>query len=278
MNPRPRVHLFRRLLRLHLAHGFIPWRWLVLPLGLLVLFPRRVHETQHNYFRHGPRESNLWDLFPLLLAERPGLLWGLALGFTLMVGDALVRARSSGSAALALSHVPSRTSWWATRLGAMGLGAAAYVVVFTTTTLLVAAFTLPLSLEPSPTATTQVFEDMLYPRWPDMPMPLFTLVIAAHAALGLWLLGALIELASLFSRHPLVPLLGAIGWMVLCVPGLAHLWEGAVRWLDLARVLSYTTLLDPQGLTVPAFLLGWGAVMAAIFFAGAWRLRRMDIV
>ena len=278
MNPRSPARRLGRLLLLHLAQGFVPWRWLLVPAGVAVIALFVRSWVTFDYVRQVPRDVNLWDLLPKMLAERPGLLWAFGMGFMLVTGDALARGRVSGMAALSLLRAPSRTRWWASRLATVGLQAASYVTIATATVLLVAAVSLPFSLEPSPTAQTQVLEEMLYPRWQSLSMPVFSLAIAARAVLGLWLVGSLLELTSLFFRSPMAPLVGATGWLILSMDAIPYArLEGLARWLDLSCVISYTDFLEPYGASVGTFLLGWTAVMLAILFTGAVRLRRMDI-
>jgi hypothetical protein len=267
-----------RLLAVHLAHGFVPWRWLLVPAVVaFVAFAERDF-VAFDYHHQRPLSSNLWDLLPYMLCESPGALWAFAFGFALVSGDSLARSRRSGTAALTLTRASSRTSWWATHFAAIGIEALAYAALATASTLLVALVSLPFSLEPSLTARTEVIADMLYPRWPSLSMPAFNLAIAARAFLGLWILGAVLSLASLFSPRPLVPLLLAVGWVLVSdrfFPYVATL--SPLRWLGLWHLISYVSHFKPGGPSVPVFVLGWAAAMLVILLIGAVRLRRMDL-
>ena len=249
MSPFLPLRRLGRLLLHHLTHGVVPWRWLLLPLGVAIVALTSRSWVTFDYVHQRPRDSNLWDLLPYLLCERPGLLWAFGLGFSLVAGDSLIRARTSGAAALTLIRGHSRTAWWSTHLGAVGLQALAYATVASASILLVALFSFPFSLEPSATARAEVLEQMLYPRWSFLSMPVFSLAIAARTALGLWLAGSVLSLSSLFSSHPLTPLLLAAGWLLLSAAFFPyHRSAGLLRWLDLSRILSYVEHFKPGGL------------------------------
>lgn len=266
---------------LQAVQGFVLRRWLLLPVAFAMFALFIKNRASFDYAHQARIEINLWDLLPSMLANQKVTLWAYALGFALLAGDGLARARASGAATLVLIRAPSRAAWWASRCAAMGLQAVCFVAASTAIVLAVGALVLPLSLDPSPGARALTGGAMLYPRPTSWPMPAFTLAIAVRAGLGLWLLGCLLELAALlFPRRPLAPFLVVVGWIFVTLgvlPGISS--EGPTRWLDLAHLISYADHLGPAGLGFPAgtFLLGWLAAMSAVLSLGAWRLRHLDL-
>jgi hypothetical protein len=272
----------RRLLKLAILQaiqGFVLRRWLLLPVAftLFALFVKS--RMDFDYLRQAPAQLNLWDILPGMLAYKSSSLWAFVLGFALLTGDGLARARASGAATMVLIRTSSRSAWWASRIATMGLQASCYIAAGTAVILIVGAWMFPVSLEPSPFAQTLTRETVLYPRLTSWPMPAFTLAIAARIALGLWFLGSLMEVVFLFfSRRPLAPLLLVVAWLFTSLDGILprSIEEGPARWVKLTHLISYADHLAPAGISFATFLLVWTAAMSALYFLGAMRLRHLD--
>ena len=271
-------HRFLALVVLQARQGLHLQRWLLLPVAF-TLFAFYIKDyAGFDLAKQVPIELNLWDLLPSMLVHQKVTLWAYVLGFALLIGDGLARARASGAATLALVRAPSRATWWVSRSVSIGFQAGFFVAASTAVVLAFGALALPLSLEPSPGAQILTREAMLYPRPTTWPMPAFTLAIMARATLGLWLLGCLLEGVALLSRRPLAPLLvvmGAIFATLGLLPGVSR--ATADRWLDPTHLISYADHLAPANLPVVTFLLAWFVAMLALVSLGAWRFRHLDL-
>ena len=271
-------HRLLRLAILQASQGFVLPRWLLLPV-VFTLFALFIESRiGYDQLRRVPIQTNLWDILPSMLFYEDVFLWAHVLGFALLIGDGLSRARASGSAIMVLLRTTSRSEWWASRIATVGLHASCFVAASTAIILIVGAWTLPFSLGPSPGAQVLAREAMLYPRLPSWPMPLFTFAIAARATMGLWLMGCVLEVVSLLFQRPLAPFLVVVAWIFTSlgvVPKNSGGW--ITRWLDLTHLISYVDHVQPVGISIGAFLLGWTAVMSALFFLGTLRLRYLDL-
>jgi hypothetical protein len=273
----PLRHLLK-LTALQSAQGFAARRWFLLPVAFALLTIAIKSLKGFDYTRQVPVELNFWDVLPCMLGHLYILLWVFVLGFALLVGDGLAHARVSGAAAMSLIRASSRTGWWLARVLAKGFQAFCFVAASTAVTLIMSALVLPLSLEPSPAAGLLTGNAVLYPRWPSLSMPAFTLVIATRAAFGLWIVGCFLELVSLVFRHPAAPLAAVMGWISLSLGVFSRLGpgDGPARWLDLAQLVSYVAHLEPHGPSIEAFLFGWAVMLLSLFLLGALRLRHLD--
>jgi hypothetical protein len=232
------------------------------------------------------RPMNIWDVLPRFFA--PGWVSTLLLGggFVVLVGDGFLRDREQNTLALSIARVPSRTAWWAAKLGSLGVLALCYVALVTVAVLVGSAFSVPVALSDSPQSLIPTTgHDGWYFRLMNVPMPVFTLLMAIYSAFTLWVLGAVVVTASVIKQHIAVPLAIVVLWVLVgrTLDGVLPPQMVYAKLLYLPYFLGYDKHLEYSSMEtlvqmplVP-FLVIALVILATAFVLGAWRLRRIDV-
>ncbi|MDQ4048780.1 MAG: hypothetical protein M3131_05265 [Actinomycetota bacterium] len=269
---------FARIVRYDALSGLASWRWLAVP----VVFGLACWSEVSYLLVDRQASVNVWDGPLSMLQNQYVVIFGLGLGFLLVLGDRYPHDRSRGTVALTVIRTRSRTKWWLGRLASVGVLALAFSALGLGGALLVSAIRLPLDLDPS-TAALLPFdvEAALYPRFEGLPMPIFFGFVVLYTALALWPLGALIVAASVLRPAPYVPIGVAMVWVLLEAFALPDLFlrghDSADPFYHLLFGVHFQT---PRGVEPTSWL--WSALVtsAALGLAGAvgaLTLRRSDV-
>lgn len=276
------IRSLARLVLFDAIRGLGNLRWLVVPPILFVIGWLDVDYVQYDYQAQEPREVNIWDGPLSMMTYGGAVIFILVLGFVIVSGDLYVRDRASGTAAMSLVRSRSRMGWWAAKIGALGLLAFVYSAVFAASTLAASATRLPLALGPSPAAQVPWSDQSaLYPRFEELPMPLFFLLVVLYTALALWAVGAVVVWVSALYPRVVTPLAFGFLWVVGISWIVAPVYQRqGFGKLDPVYQVSYAVHFGAPGLeatpwsTSCAVILG---TLALVLLAGAWKLRRTDI-
>ena len=111
----------------------------------------------------------------------------------------------------------------------------------------------------------------------QMPIPVFSFLLALYTAWGLWIAGSLVMLVSTFFKNTAV-LLGTIaGWVLL---SLALGWDTYWPWqrfLFVGELIGHHKHLGERAISLQTFFLGSTAMLVAIALIGSWRMRREEV-
>ena len=254
------------------GNGLVAWRWLLAGLVFAVCAVVNADILQFAFRQHRiDRPLDAWDMFPGMLLNKFFVIWLFGLGFLLLVGDSYLRERERGAVALCVLRLPSRTLWWLSQVGALGLLAACFVGLGVGLTLLVGVL-----MAPPGTAPLLAREGLpgMYP-WVDIPVPTFILLLAGYTAWALWIAGCAVVLLSVFiPRKATVPA-AIFLWVVLSLPWLQPNYRGFARLLGLDYFLSVTKhdVAGYMPMSWHAYFAITTALLGLMAVAGSWRLR-----
>lgn len=255
--------------------GFSRWRW-ALVTALFVLAARLVTYTLGYSFRerHISRPVDVWDLFPALLNNTYVLHFLFAFGFLLLIGDHYHRQRDQGTAALFAIRMPSRQLYWLGNMGAIGIIAALFMGICWLMSLIVGFIMVPpSSLWPMLPRESLSFLNAFV----HMAAPIYSLLVAAYTAWGLWIGGSAILLVSVFFRNTAV-VLGAIAAWALA--SLALSWN--IRWpwerfVYIGELIGHHKHRGEHPMSLGTFFIGSTIMLVLIAVIGSWRMRREEI-
>jgi hypothetical protein len=265
----PRVVVFQ------LWGHLIVWRWLlVVPAFLLAAVIAEDLHSSHARNIGFPGRCDAWDLFPTVLRHDMLLHFLVGLGFLLLVGDSYLRERGDGGAALSVMRLRDRSLYWLGKMGALGILA----LLFALTGLVIVAaagmvLAPPSSAFPMLPRTTIV---PLYPNW-AFPLPVFNLLVAVSTAWSLWVLGCATVLLSVFVKNRVITLLAAAGWAMVSSDHSGFQGSGLGRLLYMGYFIGPHKHMDDDPIPVWVFFLITLVLLAAIAFAGTWKLRREEL-
>ncbi|WP_139219479.1 hypothetical protein [Actinopolyspora alba] len=231
--------------------------------------------VRYDYDGGGLRPVNVWDAVPGLFTNTILVLFVFVLGFVFLTGDLYVRDRTLGVASMTVLRAPSRGHWWSAKLCALGVLSVVYSTLVFVAMLLLGGLQLGWSATASPTA----LRSELYPRWTELPMPVFVLVVMLYAALALWAVGAVVMLISTLMPHPLTPAVAGLLWVLL--GGVLAPLASRTGWtrLDPLYQMFYNIHFGPDH-----FTLGWTTsfmviltTLLATAVLGSWRLRYAEL-
>ncbi len=255
--------------------GFSRWRW-ALVTALFALAAGLVTDTLQYHFEydHISRPVDVWDLFPALLLHTYVQHFLFAFGFLLFIGDHYHRQRDQGTAALFAIRMPSRSLYWLGNMGAIGIMAALFMGICWLMTLLVGFIMVP----PSslwPMLPRETMEPLAVSV--QMPAPIYSLLVAAYTAWGLWIGGSAILLVSVFFRNTGV-VLGAVAAWVLA--SLALSWN--IRWpwerfVYIGELIGHHKHRGDRVMSLDTFFIGSTIMLVLIAVIGSWRMRREEI-
>jgi hypothetical protein len=255
--------------------GFSRWRWALLT-ALFALAAGLVVDTLQYFFtlRKITRPVDVWDIFPTLLRHTYVLHFLFAFGFLLLVGDHYHRQRDQGTAALFAIRMPSRRLYWLGNMGAIGIMAGLFIGVCWLMSLLVGFIMVPPpSLWPMLPRENPSFLNVSV----HMPAPIYSLLVAAYTAWGLWIGGSAILLVSTFFRNTAV-VLGAIAAWVLA--SLSASWYGesfTMRFLCIGELIGHHKHRGEHPMSLGTFFAGSATMLVLIAVIGSWRMRREEI-
>ena len=250
--------------------GFIAWRWLLAcPLFAVAALIGK-DTVRFGFERTGiQRRVDMWDLFPGMLLDQFFLVWVLAFGFMLLVGDSYLREREHGAVALYALRLPSRTLYWLGRMGALGVMALSFVGLGLCVILLMGVFIAPPGAEP---LFAREGLPGMYP-WGGLFIPAYLLFLAGYTAWALWLIGCVVVLVSVFiPRRVTVPAV-IFTWAGSSLPLLRVRYQGYARLLNLDYFVSFDKHDAPPAMSWQAYFIIGAAVAVLMAVAGAWRLR-----
>lgn len=262
-------------------------RWLLVPVVFFVAGWVSLDEVTWDFTTQSERHVNIWDGPLSFLSSWQMLLFVCLIGFLVLVGDLALTQLEDGTSSVTAMRVPSRLSWWAAKLVAVGLLSALYTATLTTTVLLVSAIHLPWSLAPSPMATSPFdARTSLYPIIEGVPMPAMLIGAVAYLTMGLWVCGAItVTISLLWPRHAVPFIVG----VVLAIAG-SQLSNFGLDWDGIGvasphAVLNYAVHfpLHFEGEVIRAPRAPWitataaAAWLSVAFLTGAWRLRRLPL-
>ena len=259
-----------RTTALCIRQGFIAWRWL-LACPVFAVAALIGKDTVRFGFERADihRPVDLWDLFPGMLLDQFFLLWILAFGFMLLVGDSYLRERERGAVALCALRLPSRTLFWLGKMGALGVMALSFVGLGLAVILLMGVFIAPPGGEPL--LAREGLPGMYL--WTGLPIPVYLLFLAGYTAWALWLIGCLVVLVSVFiPRKVTVPAV-IFTWVGSSLPALRVRYQDYLRLLNLDYFLSVDKHDAPPVMSWQAYFAIGAAAAVLMAAAGAWRLR-----
>jgi hypothetical protein len=265
--------------------SIVLWRWV----GLLPVFGVSaviMQDMLQSSFEedHISRRVDVWDLFPGMVSHAYMVLFLFGGGFMLVVGDSFKREQEQGAVAMAIVRMPSRSLYWLSKMGALGLMALAFVALA-----FLIAFAVGMVIAPPSSALPMLPRESIKWMLPyvRMPMPLYVVLLAGYTAWTLWIAGSLIVLSSLFIPHKL-GVLGVIAlWLVATLldfvfvstptssftPGIVDY----INLLDLCFFLEVYKHHNEKPIPLSAFFAITGALLALIAVTGARRLRREEL-
>lgn len=276
-----------RLARHDAVRGLSSRRWLLVPLVFLVAGWISLDAVVYDVTTRSNREVNVWDGPLSFVTSQQLLLFVCLIGFIFVVGDLTLNQLQDGTSSYTALRVPSRFTWWAAKVVAVGLLALVYAAVGVVTVLLVSAIQLPVAWAPSPMAQAP-FDgaSSLYPLVDNLPMPVLLTAVTVHVAIGLWVCGTVAITASLVWTRSAVPF--SVGVLVAVVSW--QLWVVGAGWDGIGVALpdaglnyavhfpmyfegAVTRTPRPAWMTI-ASIATW---LVASLIGGAWRLRRMPL-
>jgi hypothetical protein len=255
--------------------GFSRWRW-ALVTALFALAAGLVTDTLQFFFKEKriARPVDVWDIFPAFLNHTYVLHFLFAFGFLLLIGDHYHRQRDQGTAALFAIRMPSRRLYWLGNMGAIGIMAFLFIGICWLMSLLVGFIMAPpASLWPMLPRESLSFLTVSV----NMPLPIYSLLVAAYTAWGLWIGGSAILLVSVFFRNTGV-VLGAIAAWVLA--SLSASWYGAsfiTRFLCIGELIGHAKHRGEYAISLSTFFIGSTIMLVLIAVVGSWRMRREEI-
>ncbi len=263
-----------RSTRLSITSSFVLWRWALL-FALFILTAFLVEDTLDFYFRDGhvARKVDAWDIFPTIVSHTYVVHFLFAFGFLLLIGDLYHREREQGTAALLTVRMPSRPVYWLGKMGALGINACAFVGLSFVISLLVGFIIAPPStMWPMlPRPNIRALEMHVH-----MPLPVYSLLLAAYTAWGLWVGGSVILLLSLFVRNTAI-ILGAIaGWVLLSMSGDWY-FGGYIKLFLIGHILGMYKHHGEYAISMPVFFAFTTTVLISTALIGSWRMRREEV-
>lgn len=264
-----------RVTMLSFLSSVVRWRW-ALVTAVFTLAAGLVADTLQYSFNtdHIPRPVDVWDIFPALLRHTYVLHFIFAFGFLLFVGDHYHRQRDLGTSTLFAVRMPSRSLYWLGNIGAIGIHAFLFMLACLLISLLVGFIMVP----PSslwPMLSRETVRQLTIPV--QMPIPVFSFLLALYTAWGLWIAGAVVMLVSTFFKNTAV-LLGTIaGWVLLSLAlgwNIRWSWE---RFLYIGELIGHHKHLGERAISLQTFFLGSTVMLIAIALIGSWRMRREEL-
>jgi hypothetical protein len=264
--------------------GFVVWRWLVLipVFGVNAVIIQDILRASFET-NHISRRVDVWDLFPAMVSHAYMVLFLFGGGFMFLVGDSFKREQEQGAVAMAIVRMPSRSLYWLSKMGALGLMALAFVAFA-----LLIAFVIGMVIAPPPSALPMLPRESIQWMLPNvrMPVPLYVVLLAGYTAWTLWIAGSIIVLSSLFIPHKL-GVLGVIAlWLVASLFEFVPIPTSSFRPLG---IVDYVSLLDlsffigfykhhgEQPIPLGTFFAVTSALLTLIAVTGARRLRREEL-
>jgi hypothetical protein len=255
--------------------GFVRWRWILLT-ALFAISAGLVENIVSDYFelKKVARPVDTWDLFPAIVSHTYTLHFLLAFGFLLLIGDHYHRQQAQGTAALFAIRMPSRRTYWLGNMGAIGLMAALFVGTCWLMTFLVG-----LILVPPSTLWPMLPRETIKPLMTSvhLPAPVYSLLLAAYTAWGLWIGGSAILLLSLFVRNTAVVLGAIAAWVML---SLSATWFGeafVMHFVCIGDLISTHKHDGEYAMSLGTFFACSTAMLIVIAMIGSWRIRREEI-
>lgn len=282
--------MITRLLRiaaLDVLRQLVQGRWrAVLPIFVVVGYSW-VPSIEFDFEMQTTRNINVWDVPAAILTNPFSLSWMYLVGFTLLVGDSLVRDREQGTVLSVMVRVPSRSAWWLAKVLAVFSLAQLYVMT-SFVGLMLGAFMhgVPLAMHDSPTALMLVAEHPLSPlyfRAKGIPMWLYVPGLGLYSAFALSTIEVLVLSISLFWSRFYVPLFATGGLIAIGMVSGKSLVSHSIfsSMVDTSYFLSYvkhfTQDIFPCVITLSCFLVMACLMLCAFVAAGAWRLRNLDL-
>ena len=269
---------FARLVRYDTLTGLSGWRWAAVPVVFALACWKEISSLRANV--HAP--LNFWDGPLSMLLNGAVVIWVLAFGFMVLVGDRYAQDRSRGTVALTLLRTRSRTSWWLARVTSIGVLALAFSVLGLGTALVVSALRLPLELDPSAAAQGPwQSREAPYPRFEGLPMPAFFGFVVVYTGVALWPLGALVLAVSALSRQLYVPIAAAILWVLVEAVALPALilrgGDSVDPFYHLLYAAHFTTPGGREGASWAQSAIVIVAALACAGVIGTLKLRRSDV-
>ncbi|HMY15260.1 MAG TPA: hypothetical protein PKA58_02975 [Polyangium sp.] len=264
-----------RVTALSFLSGVVRWRWALL-VALFALAAGLVADTLQYLFDtdHISRRVDVWDIFPALLRHMYVLHFLFCFGFLLFVGDHFHRQRDLGTSTLFAVRMPSRRLYWLGNMGAIGINAFLFMLACWLISLFVGFIMVP----PSslwPMVSRDTVRPLAIPL--QMPIPVFSFLLALYTAWGLWIAGSVVMLVSTFFKNTAV-LLGTItGWVLL---SLALSWNTYWPWqrfVYIGELIGHHKHFGERAISLPTFFLGSSLMLMAIALIGSWRMRREEV-
>lgn len=264
-----------RVTALSFLSGVVRWRW-ALVMAMFTLAAGTLSDTLQYSFNesHISRPVDVWDIFPALLRHTYILHFLFCFGFLLFVGDHFHRQRDLGTSTLFAVRMPSRRLYWLGNMGAMGINAFLFMIGSWIVSLIVGFIMVP----PSsfwPMVSRETVRQLIIPL--QLPIPVFSFLLALYTAWGLWIAGSLVMLVSTFFKNTAV-LLGTItGWVLL---SLALGWDTYWPWqrfLFVGELIGHHKHLGERAISLQTFFLGSSLMLVAIALIGSWRMRREEV-
>jgi hypothetical protein len=259
------------------------WRWLLVPPVFFVAGWLGAENAEYDYAKQELRTANFWDGPLTMMTDNSVIIFAFVFGYSIVTGDIYVRDRYSGTATMTLLRSRSRTSWWISKICALGPLALVFSLLAFLSALVASALQLPISLGWSPASRIPWgSESAIYPSFESMPAPLFLLIIALYTAPVLWVIGSIILCASVFYPRLVTPLIVGLVWALVGTPLVAPLYsrEGA-GILDPAYHLSYVIHFGhDRGFVATPWYFSFLLIIATLGLAmaiGALWLRRVDL-
>jgi hypothetical protein len=264
--------------------GIVVWRWVVL-LPVFGVNAVIIQDSLRASFEtdHISRRVDVWDLFPGMVSHAYMVLFLFGGGFLFLVGDSFKREQEQGAVAMAIVRMRSRSLYWLSKMGALGLLALSFVALA-----LLIAILVGMVIAPPSSALPMLPRESIKWMLPNvrMPMPLYVVLLAGYTAWTLWIAGSIIVLSSLFIPHKL-GVLGVIAlWLVASLSGVVPIPTNSIRPLG---IVDYVGLLDrcfflevykhhlEQPIPLSAFFAITSALLALLAVTGARRLRREEL-
>jgi hypothetical protein len=275
-SPAESARALRRIIALQLWSGTAPWRWLLVALVFAASALLIEDSLRASFFNRGIRRPvDAWDLFPGMATDFRMQLGLFGFGFPLFVVDTYQRGREQGILTTALARMRSRSLYWLATMGALGVLACAYVCAC-----FLVAFLAGMLLCPPASAWPMLPREALPamdPPW-SMPLPLYTLLLAAYTSWALWITGSIAVFVSLVARRKVVALAFIVLWPVLSISTWDTVsYRGPLRLVNLGYLVGIFKhhLKDPYPMDL--FFAVTSAALVLLALLGSWRLRREEL-
>ncbi|MBK9266570.1 MAG: hypothetical protein IPM54_43130 [Polyangiaceae bacterium] len=111
----------------------------------------------------------------------------------------------------------------------------------------------------------------------ELPLPIYSVLVAAYAAWGLWIGGSTILLVSTLFRNTAVVLGAIAAWVLASLGAYWHINSPYLRFFCIGYLMSPQKHFDNASMSLGTFFIMSTTMFVLIALIGSWRMRREEI-